>query len=140
MTLFQKDAACSPTILIVDDTEMHRRVLTAVVEGLGMCTRSVESGEAALAFCRKESVDAILMDIEMPGLSGFDTARAIHALQGAERTPIIAVTSNTCTDLGQRTRRAGIALCLQKPVRPAEIAHALRAVLLKSGDAQALSA
>jgi CheY-like chemotaxis protein len=128
------DPAATPSaILIVDDTEMQRRILCAIVEGLGMHAHVVESGDAAVAFCkaRRAPIDAILMDIEMPGLNGFDATRAIRGLDGpSAKTPVIAVTASACGELSRKARRAGINMCLEKPVRPADVAHALRAVLM----------
>jgi two-component system KDP operon response regulator KdpE len=69
----------SSRILVVDDEPQLRRALRATLSALGFVIADAESGEAALEMVRAEKFDLILLDINMPGLSGLETCRAIRA-------------------------------------------------------------
>ena len=66
-------------ILVVDDEPQLRRVLRSTLSALGFIVADADSGEAALERVREEKFDLILLDINMPGLSGLETCRAIRA-------------------------------------------------------------
>jgi two-component system KDP operon response regulator KdpE len=69
----------SSRILVVDDEPQLRRVLRSTLSALGFVVADAETGEAALESVRTEKFDLILLDINMPGLSGLETCRAIRA-------------------------------------------------------------
>ena len=66
-------------ILVVDDEPQMRRVLRSTLSALGFVVGDAESGEAAMERLRQEKFDLILLDINMPGLSGLETCRAIRS-------------------------------------------------------------
>lgn len=66
-------------ILVVDDELQLRRVLMSTLSALGFIVAGVESGEAALEKVREQKFDLILLDINMPGLNGLETCRAMRA-------------------------------------------------------------
>jgi two-component system KDP operon response regulator KdpE len=66
-------------ILVVDDEPQIRRALRATLSALGFVVADAESGEAAMEKVREEIFDLILLDINMPGLSGLETCRAIRS-------------------------------------------------------------
>ena len=66
-------------ILVVDDEPQIRRVLRSTLSALGFVVADAESGEAAVEALRAEKFDLILLDINMPGLSGLETCRAIRS-------------------------------------------------------------
>jgi two-component system KDP operon response regulator KdpE len=66
-------------ILVVDDEPHIRRALRSTLSALGFVVADAESGEAAMETVREERFDLILMDINMPGLSGTETCRAIRS-------------------------------------------------------------
>ncbi|MBZ5611460.1 MAG: response regulator transcription factor [Acidobacteriia bacterium] len=69
----------SSRILVVDDEPQLRRALRSTLSALGFVVADAETGETALASVRAEKFDLILLDINMPGLSGLETCRAIRA-------------------------------------------------------------
>ena len=80
----------------------------------------MSSGKAAIrAFAKSDlnTFDAILMDLVMPGMDGFETTKAIRALSRVDAltVPIIAVTANTYQDVEDEVRAAGMNACLTKP-------------------------
>src|ERR1700741_4753761 len=68
----------SSRILVVDDEPQLRRVLRSTLSALGFVVADAETGEAALDQIREEKFDLILLDINMPGVSGLETCRAIR--------------------------------------------------------------
>jgi two-component system, OmpR family, KDP operon response regulator KdpE len=66
-------------ILVVDDEPQMRRVLRSTLSALGFVVADAESGEAAMERVREEKFDLILLDINLPGLSGLETCRAIRS-------------------------------------------------------------
>ena len=83
-------------ILLVDDSRAIAIVTIARLESFGHQVQHAISGQIALDLFQNESFDLILMDIEMPGMNGFETTTRLRALEGQEPwawTPIIFVTA-----------------------------------------------
>jgi diguanylate cyclase (GGDEF)-like protein len=83
-------------ILLVDDSRAIAMVMGARLESFGHEVKHAVNGETALRYFQAESFDLILMDIEMPGMNGFEVTTRIRALEGQEPwawTPIIFVTA-----------------------------------------------
>jgi PAS domain S-box-containing protein len=103
-------------VLVVDDNEDAAQTLATVLEMTGRRTRTVHDGppvlEAALAF----RPDVILLDIGLPGMSGYDVARQLRADPRLARTVLIAVTGWGSAEDRRRSREAGFDEHLTKPV------------------------
>jgi len=69
----------SSRILVVDDEPQLRRALRSTLSALGFIVADAPSGESGLGMLRDEKFDLVLLDINMPGLSGFETCRAVRA-------------------------------------------------------------
>lgn len=113
-----------PTLLIVDDRKENRTALRAALEGDDLHIVLAASGEEALATLLRHDVAVIVMDVAMPGLDGFETARIIRAREKTRRIPIIFVTA-MMSDATHRFEgyEAGAVDYLIKPIDT----HALRA-------------
>lgn len=80
-------------ILVVDDDLAKRMAIVSILEPLGHRTIDAESGEAALHEVMEHTFAAILMDVQMPGMDGYETTRLIRLREECEHTPIIFITS-----------------------------------------------
>jgi diguanylate cyclase (GGDEF)-like protein/PAS domain S-box-containing protein len=80
-------------VLIVDDDPGKRLAITAVLEPLGLVIVEAESGEEALHRVLEQAFAVILMDVRMPGMDGYETAKLIRMRRESEHTPIIFVTA-----------------------------------------------
>jgi diguanylate cyclase (GGDEF)-like protein/PAS domain S-box-containing protein len=87
-------ADAGPAILVVDDNSAKRLAIEAVLQPLGHQIICVESGEAALAQVMRRTFAVILMDVQMPEMDGYETARFIRMREQSEHTPIIFVTAH----------------------------------------------
>ncbi|WP_415034827.1 diguanylate cyclase domain-containing protein [Azonexus sp.] len=88
-------------ILLVDDSRAIAMITTARLESFGHEVRHAINGPTAIDLFQKEDFDLILMDIEMPGMNGFETTTRIRSLEGHEQwawTPIIFVTATDSDD------------------------------------------
>ncbi len=82
------------TILVVDDDAAKHLAIKAILEPLGPTVIAVESGEAALRAVMTQTFAAILMDVQMPNMDGYETARFIRMRKESEYTPIIFITAH----------------------------------------------
>lgn len=103
-------------ILLVDDNEINRLLLSDYLLGVGLDVQEAENGQAAVDICQKQTFDLILMDCLMPVMDGFEAARHIRERGLNVQTPVIAITANTQTDVQQACQAAGMTDYLAKPV------------------------
>ncbi|MDB4969446.1 MAG: hypothetical protein JWN44_5135 [Myxococcales bacterium] len=103
-------------ILIVDDEAVNRELLHAYLDGADHTLYDAASGEAALALAENIRPDLVLLDIMMPGLDGFETARRLKASLGDDRVPIVLVTALSDHESRLRGLRSGADEFLTKPV------------------------
>lgn len=90
----------SNPILVVDDNYFNQQLLQLMLEKLGYKVLVASSGDEALILLQCEAVSVILLDIEMPGLNGYQTLAAIRALHQHTKTPVLAMTAHTRVQLG----------------------------------------
>ena len=83
------------SILIVDDDKMNLKITEMNLTKYGYEVHAVTSGLDAIRFLREQSVDLILLDIEMPIMSGLKTLQAIRKRQGMSRIPVIFLTASS---------------------------------------------
>ena len=107
------------SVLAVDDNEINRIVLGAMLDRLGVRVRMVEDGEAAIAAAAEEAFDLLLLDISMPGIDGVETMQRIRALPldaPSRDTPAIAVTANAMAHQADAYLADGFAAHVPKPI------------------------
>jgi len=112
----------SAPVLIVDDTPSKRLAMKSALEPLGHRIVEADSGVGALRCVMAEDFAVILLDVNMPGMDGFETAALIRERWQSEMTPIIFVTAFSSDELGQTDHYAGGAVdFLFAPIPPAEL-------------------
>jgi CheY-like chemotaxis protein len=105
----------SPEILVVDDDPRNLLALEAVLEDLGVRVRRAASGEEALRQVLRYRFSAIVLDVRMPGIDGFETAAAIRSLERLRRVPIIFLSAHEDRRADPRDPYCDFAL---KPIAP----------------------
>jgi signal transduction histidine kinase/CheY-like chemotaxis protein/HPt (histidine-containing phosphotransfer) domain-containing protein len=126
-------------VLVVDDNEVNQFVAQRMLEQLGFLVDLAANGEQAIDASERKDYAAILIDSQMPGMSGNEATRAIRTREGDDRrTPIIALTAKVMAHDQKRAFDAGVDDFLSKPVFIEDIAAALQRVLYKSVSGQDL--
>lgn len=109
-------------ILVVDDNPLNLKVATALLENVGAKVVAVERADEAMKRLAIQSFDLILMDLEMPDISGIEAARAIRQSDYAAReVPIIALTAHAFPEALQDVTEAGMNDLLTKPYKPEQL-------------------
>lgn len=119
-------------ILAAEDNPQNRMVLKLLLEQVGIEPVFAENGRIALEMWQAQAFDMILMDVQMPEMSGPDATRAIRRLEaetGRTRTPIIALTANAMTHHVRECLDSGMDAHVAKPVRPDILFAAIHAAL-----------
>jgi len=96
-------------ILVVDDNAGKRVSIDAILEPLGHEVVEAQSGEEALRAVMERTFAVILMDVQMPGMDGYETARLIRLRRECEHTPIIFITADSAAGVGEERAEVPIA-------------------------------
>ena len=104
----------SEPILVVDDNPHDRRLIKEILTGAGYPVQGVASGEAALAWLEKRRAALIMLDLMMPGLSGFEVLQRLHERDSAADVPVIAITAQDLSVTDKERLRKAEAYLLEK--------------------------
>ncbi len=118
---------CIGRVLLVEDEESNRTVLTLMLENLGLEVAAVNSGQAAVDAACRNSFDVILMDIQLPDISGLQVARQLR--DKGLQTPIIALSAGTVAEDRNHQIEELFDAFLAKPVDSPQLAEVLQPLL-----------
>ncbi len=104
------------TILIVEDNVLNLRFFNDLLQARGFNTVQARDGETALDLVRSSRPDLVLLDMRLPGMSGFDVAQRLRADDALHSVPILAITALATSEDETRSRAAGCDAYLRKPV------------------------
>lgn len=110
----------TPTILVVDDDRTSRTILAELL-GHDYRVLLAKDGTAALTTLENEAVDLVLLDISMPGISGYDVLRSIRASEQHSQLGVILVTGMDDQKAEETGLLLGASDFIQKPYRPAVV-------------------
>jgi two-component system cell cycle response regulator DivK len=116
-------------ILVVEDTEDNRRIVRDCLSGGGYDIIEAGDGATGVAMAASHTPDLILMDIQLPGMDGYEATRRIKADPALARIPVIAVTSYALSGDEAKTRAAGCDGYIAKPFSPRELLAKVRAFI-----------
>jgi two-component system cell cycle response regulator DivK len=126
-------------ILIVEDNERNRRLVRDVLRFKGYETAESESGEAALQLAREFRPALILMDIQLPGMSGIEALGHLRADPDTRSIPVMAVTASAMTHNRQQILAAGFDGYQPKPIEVKAFLEAVRQMLDRPPGREAAS-
>ena len=130
MHINAEGSAQSPLVLIVEDDFSTRVMYREFLSHSGFRTIDAHNGHQALNKAREERPDAVLTDLAVPGMDGFEFCRALQNVASTRSIPILAVTGHAeYLDEPERFRQAGISRVLIKPCDPDRIVLELRRLL-----------
>ena len=118
--------ARTKTVMIVEDNELNMKLFHDLLDAHGYLTVQTRSGKDALALARQHQPDLILMDIQLPEVSGLDVIRWIKAEHGVSSIPIIAVTAFAMKGDEERIRGGGCEAYISKPISVASFMATIR--------------
>jgi signal transduction histidine kinase/DNA-binding NarL/FixJ family response regulator len=116
-------------ILIVDDIEANRSVLSDMLRNIGFEVTQAGSGLEALTAVKERPPDLILMDILMPGMGGLEAIRRLRALPDASTIPVVAISAGVTSEKQADCLAAGARAFLTKPIEIAALLHEIGALL-----------
>ncbi len=117
------------TILYVEDNEMNRKIVRDLLKRTSYQLIEAHDGEAGVAMALEKRPDLILMDIQLPKISGLDATRMLRAEAATAATPIIAITSFALSGDEQKAKEAGATAYLAKPYSPFDLLNLVRKIL-----------
>ena len=117
-------------ILVVEDNERTRYLITVIIEKMGHAALRAVTGEEGVEVAVRERPDLILMDIQLPGIDGLEATKRIRASAAAREIPIVAVTSFAMTGDRERLLAAGCNGYIEKPIDPETIMDQIASFLV----------
>jgi two-component system cell cycle response regulator DivK len=116
-------------ILVIEDHEENRRLLRDLLTSFGYELTEALTGEEGLTAAAASPPDLILMDIQLPGIDGYETTRRIKSNPGLRHIPVIAVTSYALSGDDVKAFAAGCDAYVTKPFDPAELLEKIKGYL-----------
>ena len=119
----------SKRVLVVEDQDDNRRIIRDLLTSNGFELIEAETGDEGVAVAAREKPDLILMDIQLPGLDGYEATRRIRANPDLKTTPVIAVTSYALSGDDKKAFAAGCNGYVTKPFSPRQLLDKIREYL-----------
>jgi len=131
--------APSREVLVVDDDPLANRIAMSALSRANLIGQAAENPIAALELLSKKRFDLVLLDIEMPQMTGFEVCRKLRSMPGYERTPVIYVTAHNDFESRSRSILSGGNDLIAKPILPIELAVKAVAHLIGSGRSTSIT-
>ena len=117
-------------VLVTDDCRLNRHVMKAMLEDMGIESDFASSGPMALEKLRSGTYDLMVLDIQMPGMSGFDVIELYRTRTSEDvAIPILVVTGDATTEIYEKCDRLGVSRFLLKPVDQEKLRYALTSLI-----------
>ena len=123
-------------VLVVDDDHTARAVLAIALSDMGLAVSEAMAGDDALAKARIETPDVVLLDVDMPGLDGFQVLQKLRERAATQSTPVVMLTGLPETEGEARSMKLGSIHYLTKPWN-IDILMATVRVAIREGSARA---
>ena len=115
-----------PTALVVDDNRSMADGLAQILDLLGVQAEIAYGARTGMMMLQKKIPDVIFLDINMPGVDGFEVMAYFRRLPQLKDVPVIIVTSDDQPETAQKAKGTGVLSLIVKPVSVESIEHALR--------------
>jgi two-component system cell cycle response regulator DivK len=124
----------NPKVLIVEDNELNMKLFHDLLEAHGIETVQTKDGFSVLNLARDESPDLILMDIQLPEVSGLDVTKWLKEDEELKKIPVIAVTAFAMKGDEQKIREGGCEDYISKPISVSRFMETVQKYLTKTSD------
>lgn len=118
------------TILLVEDSPLNRRLVEAILRPRGYRLLLAEDGREGIEMAIAERPDLILMDVQLPEVSGYDATRTLKGRAETRHIPIVALTAHAMPDERDRALAAGCDGYIVKPIDTRAFPEQIRAFML----------
>ena len=118
-------------ILIVEDSPQNMRLLEMVLGAKGYTLLKATDGEEALDMAMREQPDLVIMDVQIPKLSGLEVTRKLRETPAFSHTPIIGITAYAMKGDRERVIESGCDAYLSKPISTRELPEVIAQMLLQ---------
>ena len=122
----------SATVLHVEDNAANRMIVRDLLQSRGYRVVEAMDGEEALVAAERERPDLILMDVQLPRVSGLEATRRIKAREDLRHIPIVAVTSFALSGDDKKAQEAGCDRYIAKPYKPKELLRIVEELLAQT--------
>lgn len=119
----------APLVLVVDDYSDTRDMYAEFLDYAGMRAETASDGRQAVRRALRSHPAAIVMDLAMPILDGWEATRILHADPRTKDIPVIVLTGTADPNLKQKAKDCGARMVLSKPCTPSELLEVLRSVI-----------
>ncbi len=120
---------CPCRILVVDDNKENRDLLRAILDPVGFSIEEAVNGKEALDKFEQGSPHAVLMDMRMPVMDGYEATKKLKATEKGKNTPVIAITASSFGSDEQKVLAAGANGYIRKPFKPQDLLSQLASFL-----------
>ena len=120
------------TVLYVEDNEANRKIVRLLLANTTYSLIEAYDGEAGVAKALEARPDLILMDVQLPKISGLEATRRLRAEAATSNTPIIAITSFALSGDDQKAKEAGATAYIAKPYSPRDLLALIRKTVPES--------
>ncbi len=117
------------TLLVVDDDDLSRKLLSRMLNIAGYETIGAQNGEEALGLLEQHSFKAVLMDVLMPGIDGFEVCQRIRQNPATTAMPVLLFTALVDLDSASRGAESGVTEIIQKPPDFTKVANLLKTII-----------
>ena len=121
------------TVLIVEDNELNMKLFNDLLEAHGYATLKTSHGIEAMELARAHKPDLILMDIQLPEVSGLEVTRWLKADEELKSIPVIAITAFAMKGDEERIREGGCEAYMSKPISVAKFIATIKTYLESDG-------
>jgi len=115
-----------PQVLVIEDNEKNMKLLRDVLQATGYRTLEADSGEAGVELARAHRPSLVLMDVQLPGMSGVEALERLREDEGTAETPVLALTAQAMRGDRERFLDAGFDGYLAKPIDVTELIAVVR--------------
>ncbi|QHW31436.1 response regulator [Paenibacillus rhizovicinus] len=125
-------------VLLVEDNEINQQVAQEILQEIVLRVDVAVNGEEAVGLVERNRYDAILMDLQMPVMDGYEATRKLRGMDRARNIPIIAMTADAMKGIKEKVMDAGMDAYISKPFEPVQLFSVLeRAILMSKANQSA---
>jgi len=121
----------SKKVLVIEDNEQNLYLITFILEKHGYQVFPAHDGQSGIDLVNQVSPDLILLDIQLPGMNGYQVAEKLREMYGGQKIPIIAVTSYAMVGDKEKALAAGCTGYVTKPINPETIIPYIESFLIQ---------